>query len=731
ATTTTAVSTSVDLAIVMTDSPDPANAGTNISYAITLTNNGPSDAANVLVSDALPAGLTYVSSVPQAGWSTTAPSVGTNGTVIFTSGVLAAGGTAQFTIVAKVDASVAAATVVSNSSTTSASTIDTNGANNVATTTTTISRSSDLAIAMTDSPDPVNATQNVTYTIDVTENGPSDASSVSISDTLPANTTFVSATAPAGWSTTAPAVGGTGTITFTRSILAAGGSAQFTIVAKVDLLAPNNSTLTNTATVLAAEIDPVPANNSATTTTLVKSGADLVVNGSASVPVIAGTNVTYSFTVENQGPLDADNALVSLPLPAGTTFVSASASAGWSAVTPSVGANGTVSFDKAIFANGANASFTVVAQVASSVANNTILIATVTAASDTLDLFPLNSSATISSTVTTQADLAVTMAATPDPVIATADVTYTVGVSNNGPSDASNVSVSLPLPSTMTFVSASGSGWTATTPAVGAGGTVTFIKSTLANGASDSLTVVAKVVAGTSNGTVITATSTISGSDTDPSSGNNSASATVSVGTVDPTPVQIGTTATLKPQIGLYELSVDVTNTTPLPINGFRLHVDFSAYTAAFPSLRLYNASSPANSQDVYVDYPYPVMVDGKVTVKLLFYTSTRTFPSPFAPVLTVEKLDSSQVSDTNGSGVHPKIVVLPNGNVLLEFPSVGGHWYRVRYSPDMVNWFDCPVPIQAGGSKVQWIDDGAPFTNVPPSSVPTRFYIVNEIVTP
>jgi len=99
--------------------------------------------------------------------------------------------------------------------------------------------------------------------------------------------------------------------------------------------------------------------------------------------------------------------------------------------------------------------------------------------------------------------------------------------------------------------------------------------------------------------------------------------------------------------------------------------------------------------------------------------------------VLTVEKLDSSQVPDTNGNGVHPTIKMLPNGKVLLEFPSVGGHWYRVRYSPDMVNWFDCPVPIQAGGSKVQWIDDGAPFTNVPPASVNSRFYIVNEIVTP
>jgi hypothetical protein len=71
---------------------------------------------------------------------------------------------------------------------------------------------------------------------------------------------------------------------------------------------------------------------------------------------------------------------------------------------------------------------------------------------------------------------------------------------------------------------------------------------------------------------------------------------------------------------------------------------------------------------------------------------------------------------------------VLPGGNVLLEFDSTPGSWYRVRYSHDMVNWFDCPVPIQAANNRMQWIDNGAPFTISPPSSVPSRFYLVNEI---
>jgi hypothetical protein len=205
----------------------------------------------------------------------------------------------------------------------------------------------------------------------------------------------------------------------------------------------------------------------------------------------------------------------------------------------------------------------------------------------------------------------------------------------------------------------------------------------------------------------------------------------VSVGTGEPTPLQIGPTATLMRQNGLFEIIVNVTNTTPLPINGFRLHVDFSAYLADYPGLRLYNATSPAGTTDVHVDYPYPVPLDGVVSLKLSFHTRTRTFPSPFIPVLTVETLASSQVPGTDGGGVQPRIVPLPDRTILLEFPSVAGRWYRVRYSSDMQYWSDSPVPVQASNNRMQWIDSGPPFTDVPPSETHSRYYRVNEIAAP
>src|SRR5262245_41468501 len=86
----------------------------------------------------------------------------------------------------------------------------------------------DLSVTKTDSPDPVSAGASLTYMITVTNNGPNVAAA-ELNDSVPANTTFVSLTAPAGWSVTTPAVGGTGTITATNAA-AAVGNHVFTLV---------------------------------------------------------------------------------------------------------------------------------------------------------------------------------------------------------------------------------------------------------------------------------------------------------------------------------------------------------------------------------------------------------------------------------------------------------------------------------------------------------------------
>src|SRR5262249_57073866 len=100
-----------------------------------------------------------------------------------------------------------------------------------------------------------------------------------------------------------------------------------TTVAHVSASTPDG-TLTNTATAASTTTDPNPANNVATATTTVQAQADVGVAKTGPATAIAGTDLTYTITVTNSGPSDAQNVVLSDILPSGTTFVSASSGTG-------------------------------------------------------------------------------------------------------------------------------------------------------------------------------------------------------------------------------------------------------------------------------------------------------------------------------------------------------------------------------------------------------------------
>ena len=79
-------------------------------------------------------------------------------------------------------------------------------------------------------------------------------------------------------------------------------------------------------------------------------------------------------------------------------------------------------------------------------------------ASDVTDPDGSNDSATEGTSVQTEADLSITKTDSADPVLAGTDLTYTLSVTNAGPSDATNVVVSDPVPAGTSFVSADGGG---------------------------------------------------------------------------------------------------------------------------------------------------------------------------------------------------------------------------------------------------------------------------------
>jgi uncharacterized repeat protein (TIGR01451 family) len=141
---------------------------------------------------------------------------------------------------------------------------DLNPGNNTSqTVTTTVTAQNDVSVTKSDSPDPVIVGSNLTYTITVNNGGPSNAANVTLSDILPANTTFVSINQPTGWTVSSPGAGNPGTITATRASLPPSTPTIFTLVVKVSGSTPNNTDIANTATVSAAN-DTNPNNNSAT-----------------------------------------------------------------------------------------------------------------------------------------------------------------------------------------------------------------------------------------------------------------------------------------------------------------------------------------------------------------------------------------------------------------------------------------------------------------------------------
>ncbi|MCD4747857.1 MAG: DUF11 domain-containing protein [Thermoanaerobaculales bacterium] len=124
-----------------------------------------------------------------------------------------------------------------------------------------VASEADLAIAKADSHDPAAPGHTLFYTIDVTNNGPDPATGVTVTDTLPAEVTFVSSMPPCSLS--AP------TLTCDLGELSNGGDAQITIEVIID--DTFEGTITNTAGVDANEPDPDTGNNIVDEHTLVSS----------------------------------------------------------------------------------------------------------------------------------------------------------------------------------------------------------------------------------------------------------------------------------------------------------------------------------------------------------------------------------------------------------------------------------------------------------------------------
>ena len=296
---------------------------------------------------------------------------------------------------------------------------------------------SDLATTMTAFPEPTVVTSNLTYTITVTNHGPSTAKTVVLNQVLPPSVLFVSGTNSQG---SIQHSGGTVTCNFGQ--IPARGSATASVV----VIPTEIGTISSTATVGSNQADPDPSNNSVTVLTkVVPVSADLAVTILDSPdPVSVGGNLTYTVSVTNRGPTTASNVQLTNLLPSTAVFVSANASQG-----SFVNAGGTIIYNLGQILNGGGAVATIIVRPT----QVGVITATSHVVSSQADLFPDNNSASATTIVTPAADLALSIIDNPDPAVVGSNITYIVTLTNRGPNNVSSVAINGTLPSAGTFVS--------------------------------------------------------------------------------------------------------------------------------------------------------------------------------------------------------------------------------------------------------------------------------------
>jgi uncharacterized repeat protein (TIGR01451 family) len=290
-----------------------ANVGDTVTYTINITNTGSVNATDLMVTDDWPVGITYVSSSADKGSYD-------NSSTIWTVGNLNTGASAKLTITATV-AKRAGVTILDNMVRVSkVDQTDNEMPKQTANASFTV-QSADLTITNTVDNAAPNQQGNINYTINLTNDGPADATGVVVYDALPQGVTYVSSSTNQG---SYDSKSGNWTV----GNVANGASAKLTVTASVD-----NGTgaleIDNLVVMAYADQPDSNLNNNDATAVLKVNGSDLALsNGEDNISPSVGATVTFTITLTNNGPLDDTGIIVTDIVPAGLTYLSSVADQG-------------------------------------------------------------------------------------------------------------------------------------------------------------------------------------------------------------------------------------------------------------------------------------------------------------------------------------------------------------------------------------------------------------------
>jgi len=470
--------------------PQTAMRGHTLTYTLTAINDGPGVATNVVVADEIPSGLVFEPAQSDSDC------IQEGGDILCDNIDLTFGASHSYDIVFTVSTGVACDSTVENQASVSTSAVDPNPVNNQSAVVSTTVHCEDptFSITKTDNRTDAQPGESLTYQISVLNTSTTDANNVTVTDTLPTGTSFLSASDNGNESS--------GVVTWTGLNIPNGQSVLLTLSVLIDSQVANGTVLLNTAYVGST------SGQDTTTVQVQQQQSDLSVTKTGPSGVQQSGSVTYELTAFNAGPDTAQNVVVADVIPTYLTFDATASD------SRCIQENNSVLCNSVVLNAGNDASYTVVFDVSSHAQCDSIIENTASVSTSSTDPNPSNNQSTKFTTVDCASYLTISKTDDRDTAEPGDTLSYYITIENPSPYAVTNVLVEDFLPTHVTYL-ASSHGGVLVTPTL-----VRWQSLSFAPGETKVLLLLAQVDSSTPNGTWLineasaTASPTVTAQDT-------------------------------------------------------------------------------------------------------------------------------------------------------------------------------------------------------------------------